>query len=91
MEIFAIDMLTALKLLFRTGSQAYCAIVTTMCMETVTKIKLHMETSLASSLCLFANSYRLFKKFNRAPLNYSLEALCRFPGGGYTHAALETV
>ena len=38
----------------------------------------------------FAYSYRLFKKFNRAPLKYSLGALFRFPGG-YTHAALETI
>ena len=29
--------------------------------------------------------------FNRASLNYSLEALCRFPGGEYALAALETV
>ena len=28
-------------------------------------------------LFMFAYSYRLFKKFNRASLNYSLEALCR--------------
>ena len=40
---------------------------------------------------MFANSYCLFKKFNRASLNYFLEALFRLPSGGYTHAALETV
>ena len=36
-------------------------------------------------------SISCLKKFNRAPLSYSLEALCRFQGGEYTHAALETV
>ena len=55
------------------------------------KIKLHIKTSPAFPPCLNAYSYRLFKKFNRATLNYSLEALCHFPGGGYTHTALETV
>ena len=52
---------------------------------------MHIQTSPAFPLCLYAYSYRLFKKFNRAPLHYSLEAHCRFPDGGYTHAALETV
>ena len=31
------------------------------------------------------------KKFNRPLLKYSMGALTRFPGGGYTHGALETV
>ena len=82
------------KTFFRTRSQAHVAcyvIVTTIWRPGLTKIKLHIKTSPACTLCLFAYSYRLLKKFNRAPLNYSLEAIFRFPGGGYTHAALETV
>ena len=60
-------------------------------MEIVTKIKLKIKQAPASPLFMFAYSYRLFKKFNRASLNYSLKALFRLPGGGYTHTALETV
>ena len=59
--------------------------------ETLTKIKFYIKTSPAFQLCLFAYSYCLFEKINKAPLNYSLEALFHFPVGGYTHAALETV
>ena len=55
------------------------------------KIKLRIKISPEFSLLLIAYSYRLFKKFNRAPLKYSLGGLCRFPCGGYIHAALETV
>ena len=74
-------MLTAL--IFRTRSQAYCAIVT---------IEFRIKTSPAFLLfSVFAYSHRFFKTFNRAQLKYSLGALCRFPGGGYTRAALETV
>ena len=50
-----------------------------------------MEISPTFPLFLFAYSHRSFKKFNRAQLKYSLRALCGFPGGGYTHAALATV
>ena len=46
-----------------------------------------IKTPSASPLFLFGYSDCL----TRAPLNYSLEALSRFQGGGYTHAALETV
>ena len=60
-------------------------------MEIVTKIKLQIKQAPAFPLFMFAYSYRLFKKFNRASLNYSLKALFRLPGGAYTHAALETV
>ena len=59
-------------------------------MEMVTKIKLQIKQAPAFPLFMFAYSYRLFKKFNKASLNYSLKALFRLPGGGYTHAALET-
>ena len=79
------------KTLFRTRSQACCAIVTTIWRQGLTKIKLHMKSSPAFPIFLSAYSYRLFEKFNRDPLNYSLGALCRFPSGGYTHAALGTV
>ena len=47
--------------------------------ETVTEIKLHIKTSPAFHLHLFAYSYRLFEKFNRAPLNCSREALLSLP------------
>ena len=50
-----------------------------------------MKTSSAFPLFLVTRSYRQFKKCNGAPLNYSLRGLCRFPGGGYTPAALEAV
>ena len=56
----------------------------------LTEIKLRINTSPAFPLFLFAYSYRLFKK-KKNPLKCSLGALCRFPGGGYTHGALETV
>ena len=46
---------------------------------------INIQTSLAFPICLSAYSYRLFKTFNRAPLNYSLEALCRFPGTWQIH------
>ena len=75
----------------RTQSQACFAVVTTIWRPGLTKIRLHIKQALHSPLCLSAYSYGLLKKFIRAPLNYSLEALCRFPGGGYTNAALETV
>ena len=32
-----------------------------------------------------------FKKFNKSTLKCCLGAVCRFQGGRYTHAALETV
>ena len=60
-------------------------------MEIVTKIKLQIKQAPAFPIFMFAYSYRPFEKFNRASLSYSLKALFRFPGGGYTHAALETV
>ena len=60
-------------------------------MEIVAKIKLQIKQAPPFPLFMFEYSYRLFEKFNRASLIYSLEALCRLPGGGYTHAALETV
>ena len=59
--------------------------------HSLTKFNLRIKTSPTFSLFLFAYSYRLFKTFNRAPLKYSLEALCLFPGGRYARAALETV
>ena len=49
-------------------------------METVSKIKLHINTSHAFPPYLFAYSYRLFEKFNRAPL--ALFGLGRGRGGG---------
>ena len=59
-------------------------------METVTKIKLYIKTSPAPpNVYLHINIVCL--KINRVPLNDFLQALCCFSGGGYTHAALETV
>ena len=60
-------------------------------MEIVAKIKLQIKQAPPFPLFMFAYSYRLFKKFNRASLNYFLEALCHLPGDGYTDAVLETV
>ena len=92
-RIFAIDMLTALKPLQDTIASMLCDCYDykNILRPGLTKINLRIKTSPAFPLFLVAYSYRQFKKCNKAPLNYSLGGLCRFPSGGYTHAALETV
>ena len=77
--------------LFRTRSQGCYPIVMTIWRPGLTKIKLRIKTIPAFLLFLFAYSYCLFKKCDGTLLNYSLRALSSFAGGGYTHAALETV
>ena len=76
-EMFAIDIWTAVKPFLELNRKHV--------------VELPIKTSPAFPLHVFTYSYRLFGKFNKAALNYSLEALCRFPGGGYIHTALETV
>ena len=88
-EIVAIDMFTALKPSLEHDRKYIVQLLQLYGDSNQNKVA--DKTSPVFPLFMFAYSYRLFKKFNRASLNYSLEALCRLPGGGYTHAALETL
>ena len=87
-EIFVINMLTALKLSLEHDRKHTEQLLRQYGDSNQNKVVRKNKPCL---LCLFAYSYRQFKKLNRASLNCSLEVRCLPGGGGYTHAALETV
>ena len=77
---------------FRTRSQACCTIVMTIWRPGLNKLKLHTKRSLASPPPPPVSHFYLhldivcLKKYQG-----SIKVLYRFPRGGYTHAAKETV